>query len=53
MVLIIQERITNGIYFGIPATIPSSIPHSSFPLKILKKPLSPHSLFHELATNLF
>lgn len=36
--------------FGIPATIWPSIPHSLFPLLILKNPLSPQSSFHELAT---
>jgi len=36
---------------GIPATICPSIPHSLFPLLILKKPLSPHPSFQLLATN--
>jgi len=31
------------IYFGKPATTPSSIPHSFEPLNILKEPLSPQS----------
>ncbi len=34
--------------FGAPATIPLSIPHSSEPRRILKKPLSPQSSFHAI-----
>jgi hypothetical protein len=37
------------IYLGTPATTFDSIPHSSLPLKILKKPSSAQSVFHELA----
>ena len=43
-----DEKITFQT-FGIPATISLSMPHSSWPRMILKKPWSPQSLFQELA----
>jgi len=43
--------IMNHWILGIPATICPSIPHSLFPLLILKNPLFPQSSFQELATS--
>lgn len=38
-------------YFGMPALISSSIPHSSVPLWIIKNPFIPHVVVQLLATN--
>ena len=46
-----HTSINDWLYFGIPVTMFPYIPHSLFPLLILKNPWSPHPSFQELANS--